>query len=157
MRAAPPLQVSLHRFGAWRWAVGAFGLLAMASLAAWSTASDPPPGALAFAAVALIAMAIVGSAATLLKVPARQLRWDGRSWRLGRAGAPADEASAGELRVVLDLGPWMLLAFAPAGRRRRRPIWLPVQRHGLETHWHALRCALSAPGAVSPADRPDPQ
>jgi hypothetical protein len=37
----------------------------------------------------------------------------------------------------------MLLNFTPDAAARTS--WLPVQRLGLETQWHALRCAVYSP------------
>ena len=54
---------------------------------------------------------------------------------------------------------------ARRGRAARATRWLPVQRRGLEAHWHALRCAVycarrprrTAPAPTQPADeRPTP-
>ena len=85
--------------------------------------------------IAVGALAVSACAVSLWHVPAQSLRWDGRAWQL--------DAAAGELSVAIDLGPWMLLRFKP--ERRARASWLPVQRAGLETQWHALRCAVYSP------------
>jgi hypothetical protein len=56
------------------------------------------------------------------------------------------EPVQGELRVLIDLGIWMLLRFVPAaGDHSARTAWLPVQRSGLQDAWHALRCAVYSP------------
>jgi hypothetical protein len=57
--------------------------------------------------------------------------------------------------VAVDLGAWMLLRFErDATPRLRRIVWLPLQRRGLETPWHALRCAVySARPVAGRADR----
>ena len=85
--------------------------------------------------IAVGALAVSACAVSLWHVPAQSLRWDGRAWQL--------DAAAGELSVAIDLGPWMLLCFMPEGRGRCS--WLPIQRRGLEAHWHALRCAVYSP------------
>ena len=80
-------------------------------------------------------------AVSLWRVPVQSLRWDGKVWHL--------DTAAGELKVAVDLGPWMLLLFTP--QAPGRASWLPVQRRGLEAQWHALRCAIYSPRA---ADQP---
>jgi hypothetical protein len=64
---------------------------------------------------------------------------------------------AGRLRVVLDLGPWLLLRFAadPATRSAAwlpsgSPIWIALQRQGLQAEWHAIRCTLYSPPSAGP-------
>jgi hypothetical protein len=79
---------------------------------------------------------------SLWRVSARSLRWDGQVWWL--------DAVPGGMKVVIDLGPWMLLSFTPAAPGRLMS-WLPVQRRGLEPQWHALRCAVYSP---RPLDQP---
>jgi hypothetical protein len=53
----------------------------------------------------------------------------------------------GNVAVVIDLGPWMLLRFTADAPPRT--TWLPVQRRGLEAQWHALRCAVYSPRPVA--------
>ena len=145
MRAAPPLLVLLQRFGVWRGAMGALGVLTVAALGAWWMAREPRVGLFGSVALALVAACALGAVASLARVAPSWLRWDGRCWRLGKIAAGlGGDGVVGELRVVLDLGPWMLLRFEPSGARRQA-IWLPVQRRGIETQWHALRCAVYAP------------
>ena len=48
----------------------------------------------------------------------------------------------GTLEVAMDLGGLLLLRLV--GQRRTR-VWLPVQRRGLESQWHGLRCAVYSP------------
>jgi hypothetical protein len=59
----------------------------------------------------------------------------------------------GELQVAIDLGAWMLLHFVPdVGHRACSVSWLPVQRRGLESQWHALRCAVYSPRPAAGVD-----
>jgi len=135
MRASPACQVSLRRFGVWRAAVLGLGLLGVASVTAWLASREEALSAQLASAIGLAALMMAALVASLLRTPAADLRWDGQVWQLG--------AMPGDLTVVLDLGPWMLLRFtagAPA-----RTTWLPVQRRGLEGQWHALRCAVYSP------------
>ena len=156
MRAAPAFQVSLRRFGVWRAAVALLGLLGVAAIAAWGLTREPPLGATASIVAALVAAAITGWAVWLARVPAVNLGWDGQRWQLVRADAVPDESAFGELRVVIDLGPWMLLRFElVAAGSRPRVTWLPVQRRGIEAQWHALRCTVHAPRPAPGADAAD--
>ena len=118
--------------------------LGLASVAGWTFTRDRPVDTLLIFAAALSALSIVVLGASLIhQASATHLRWDGLAWHLGPIG---DAATAGELQVVLDLGPWMLLRFgATLPDARARTLWLPVQRRGLEAEWHALRCAVYSP------------
>jgi hypothetical protein len=151
MRAAPPLLVLLQRFGVWRGAVGGLGALTLAAIGGWWIAHGQDVGLMGSMGLALVAVVTLAAVISLGRIGACWLRWDGRCWRLGRIDAgPGGDGRVGDVRVALDLGPWMLLRFEPA-EARRRPIWLPLQRHGLEVQWHALRCAVYAPRPL-PAD-----
>ncbi len=146
MRASPAFEVSLHRFGAWRAAVLLLAALGLAAIAAWLITRERPIGLAALITAAFAATMSAGWAISLWRVPAVGLRWDGQIWHLGAPASTPDGAAAGELRVVIDLGPWMLLCFRAAEPERRSPmVWLPVQRRGLEAQWHALRCAVYSP------------
>lgn len=97
-----------------------------------------------------------------LALKAFSLRWDTQQWHLGAASTLGQEPHAGRLMVALDLGAWMLLRLIPSAVSAssvRLPAggWLPVQKRGHETHWHALRCTvysarpvLAVPPAVLP-------
>ena len=152
MRAAPACQFSLQRFGVWRGAVLVLAALDVATVAAWLITREsalPWPATIA-AAVAALALAALG--ASLVRAPRVDLRWDGGVWHLGPASG---ETLAGALNVAIDLGPWMLLRFSPAPPHgQNRPVWLPVQRRGLEGQWHALRCAVYSPRPAPSADAP---
>ena len=137
MRASPAFQISIVRFGVWRAVVAMAVVLATSSLAAWWSAHDAPGGVLALAG--LVALAAIPGGAGLLRCPPVSLRWDTQRWHLGPASAPGEEPESGNLAIALDLGAWMLLKFESD---QRRVAWLPVQRHGLEAQWHALRCAV---------------
>ena len=151
MRAAPAFQVSLQRFGVWRAAVGTLAAVVAATLTAWLLTGEAPLGAAAgFGAAAALA-ALVALTASLLRLAPCDLRWDGDVWHLGRVGS---EPSPGALQVAVDLGHWMLLRFIPA--RPGRAVWLPVQRPGLESHWHALRCSVYAPRTAPREDTAEP-
>ena len=150
MRAAPACQFPLRRFGAWRIAVLALVALGIAAMTSWLILREPPltsPGSLLGA---LATLGLAALAAPLARAPDVDLRWDGRVWHLGPASG---EPVAGALSVAIDLGPWMLLRFRPAAPAAHPPrtTWLPTQRRGLESQWHALRCAVYSP-RPAPAD-----
>ena len=149
MRAAPAFQVSLRRFGVWRGAVLTLAALAMATMAAWLITQERPIEIVAWVATGLSIAAVAGLAARAVRVPPVDLGWDGRAWFVGPG---PDESSPGDLHVAIDLGRWMLLRFTPAAPTGARPIWLPVQRLGIESQWHALRCTVYSP---RPAPRDD--
>jgi hypothetical protein len=150
MRAAPACQVSLRRFGAWRAAVLGLAALGIASIAGWTFTRDRPLDTMLIVATVLSASTIAVLGASLIRrTRPTDLRWDGLAWHLVPVG---DAAMSGELRVAIDLGPWMLLRFTPAlPEAYPRTVWLPVQRRGLEADWHALRCAVYSP-LPAPAD-----
>ncbi len=139
MRAAPAFQVSLRRFGAWRSAVNLLAALALVAVLAWLWSQQRPIGVGAWALSAVCALAALLPVLQVAKHRPVDLRWDGQAWHLGAAtGDPV----AGVLCVMLDLGEWMLLRFKPISSSAS--TWLPVQRRGLESQWHALRCAVYA-------------
>ena len=152
MRAAPACQFSLQRFGVWRGVVLVLATLGIATMAAWLILRESPLTSPTAIAAALAAALLVALGASLAQAPAVDLRWDGRTWHLG---PPSAEPASGDLSVALDLGPWMLLRFSPAAPATRpRTTWLPVQRPGLESQWHALRCAVYSPRPAPPEDAP---
>lgn len=149
MRAAPPFQVTLHRFGVWRGAVMTLAGSGLATIAAWLALQQRPIGLATISAAILAALAIVALGRSLLRTPAAHLRWDGLGWHLGPSSG---EPVSGDLHAAIDLGPWMLLRFtAAAPAASRRAVWLPAQRRGLEAQWHALRCTVHSP-RPAPAD-----
>jgi hypothetical protein len=113
---------------------------------AWRLATACLPGlaaaaVLAWAVTPWLAPAGAGVAALVWRrgpPAAPALAWDGRAWRLD--GDPVEPPA-----IVLDLGGWMLLAFA--GRR-----WAPVSAATAGADWPALRAALYA--GAAPADAP---
>jgi len=154
MRASPAFQVRIVRYGVWRAAVAPLIVLAFAAQAAWLATRFEDVSLATFAVLAAVDLGLLGAAAGTLRLPAVDLRWDTQHWSLARVSS-FDEPAPGNLAIALDLGAWMLLRFDrhPSAARGRRTTWLPVQRRGLEPHWHALRCAVycarPAPGTDS--------
>ena len=156
MRAAPALRLRLESFGVWHAALLGLALLDLLCLVAWAMLRPASLPAWAWGAV-LAGAALGALAAGALRRRAVDLDWDGQAWSLGEPGAAAVARIRGERGVRLDLGRWMLLRFAPAGRGPASVAWLPVQRRGLERQWHALRCAVFSPRDVPPRQgAPDP-
>ena len=153
MRASPAFQVVLDRFGVWRAAVLTSAVTGGVVMLAW-LASSPPSVSVAnrgLAAVAALVLLIAGARAA--RVAPVSLRWDGQLWHLGPPESAGHEPASGALQVALDFGPWMLLRFEPAESTwRTRSSWLPAQRRGLESRWHALRCAVYSPRPQPGAD-----
>ena len=146
MRTSPTVQVSLRRFAAWRVAVALLTGLGLAAQVAWALTHEiaTRPAMLAAGVGVCVALLLVG--ASLARVEAMSLRWDGLAWHAGAAGSAEADGVEGHVAVVLDLGAWMLLRFTPAAPKSRRGVtWLPAQRRGLEAQWHALRCAVHSP------------
>jgi hypothetical protein len=154
MRASPPFQVSVTRFGTWRAGVVALTLAAGVALGAWMASRDDL-GHLFWAwGVAAAALVLLASAIRLARTAPVTLRWDSHERHLGPPGPAGESESAGHLAVAIDLGAWLLLRFrhaTPAGRHCRF-VWLPVQRRGLEAQWHGLRCAVYCSRPVSGND-----
>ena len=144
MHGSPPCAITVARFGAWRAAVAALALAALASLGAWVLASPLGEGDWVRAGVALASIATLALAASLWRQPVVDLRWDGLAWAVAvPAGAPQ---VAGRLEIAIDLGSFLLLRFTPAGRFGPAAVrWIPVGRSGLEPQWHAFRCAVHSP------------
>lgn len=150
MRAAPALQLTLHRFGLWRGFVAVLAAAAASSFAAWLA---PRAGVAAWTAVAAVvsALAAAGASWRLSYRTARRLRWDGARWHVGDAHQQADALVAGDLRATVDLDVFLLLRFVPD---RGAPQWLPAQRRGHERDWHAFRCAVYSPRPAAPESAP---
>jgi hypothetical protein len=143
MRASPVCQVTLDRFGWWRAGVGLLALLALLAIAAWSFGGREGLPALISASVLVVTLVIAASAALLMRCPALSLRWDTQCWHVGPPSSLGEEPWTGQIVVAVDFGGWMLLRFRrESGAVGDRATWIPVQRAGLGTAWHAFRCAV---------------
>jgi hypothetical protein len=143
MRESVFFELRLRRFGVWQVAVWLVAGAAIASAAAWAVAmfdSQPESGrALVMAVAAGLSLATIGLAFSLARVEVGLLTCSDGVWTF----APdAGARCSGTLEVAMDLGAFLLLRLV---ERRRTIAWLPVQRRGVETQWHALRCAVYSP------------
>ena len=153
MRAAPAVQVLLTHFGAWRVAVLALMLGAGLAVFAWLAGPEHPVGFRAGLAMVGVAGLLLWIGLPLTKVCPTELCWDGQCWSVRNPRSGSHEAVPGEISVAIDLGAWMMLRFRPLNSSRWvGTTWLPVQRRGIEPHWHALRCALYSPRIPAAAD-----
>ena len=148
-RSAPPVHVLVDRFTVWTAAWIVLWVLAAFCLVAWAA------GWAQSATIALAGpfhwLALIFSGFVLLaglwcsRFSALSLRWDGEQWWLGTPGEVGVEPWPVHPFVKLDLGTFMLLQLEPRAGVSGNSIryrWLPIQRRGLATQWHGLRCAL---------------
>ena len=153
MRESVFSELRLRRFGVWQAAVWLGAGAAIAAVAAWAVAmfdSQPESGrALVMAVVAGLSLATIGLAFSLARVEVGLLTCRDGVWTF----VPDTGARrSGTLEVAMDLGAFLLLRLV---ERRRTIAWLPVQRRGVETQWHAPRCAVYSPPPLA-AGAPTP-
>jgi len=165
MRASAHFQATLRRFSLWRGVVALLLAACAACLLAFASAvGDSAPWPIRMASWLVAATSVLGGL-SLLRCPPRSLRWDSQAWHLGPEAAIGEEPWHGRIDVCLDLGGFMLLRFVnDVTDDGPRTAWLPVQRLGLESRWHAFRCAVysSRPthgpdGRTTPAPSPQSQ
>jgi len=142
MHSAPPVRITLAHDPAWSAFVIVVAGAAAANLAVWATLHAQAPRVLA-SVLALCAAVMAGC--FVWRVLRRSLSapgvlvWDGAAWSWVR-DEPLPPAT-GEVRVMVDLGAWMLLRFRP-GTAGSAPIWLPVSRRRAGAFWPQWRAAL---------------
>ena len=134
MRSAPATQVVLGADRGWRIAVALYCASAAAALVAWLFLLCGGTAGQAALAAPLAALLAAAFSPVYLPVPTGTLAWDGTEWHW--------QGCNGELDVVMDLGPWMLLRFAAADRGRMRAAHLPVSQASARAGWHGLRTAV---------------
>ncbi len=149
MRERQSVVVELLRFGVWRAAMLVVGAMAVASMATWgglalaNPTSDSTRIAAFAAALAFASMLLVAS---LIQVQPGTLACVEDAWTFTFDHDGASRTETGELAVAIDLGSFLLLTLTrTTGPKRLAHRWLPVQRRGLESDWHALRCAVYSP------------
>lgn len=142
MHAAPPVRMSLVPDRAWEavWIVGAS--VAGANVAAWAAVHGGAPAQTA-AMAALLVAAVVGMLVWGRHRRHRQagiLNWDGATWQWSSG---ATEAREGQVRVMVDLGAWLLLRFVAVAPPH--PVaWLTLARGNAGVQWPAWRAAVYA-------------
>jgi hypothetical protein len=139
MRAAPPVSVRCSGGAAWRsLQTGLYALAATASglwVLQWT--QQPP----AWAALLAIGVAAV---AWRRAAPAQvDLVWDGQRWTA--------DGQPGQLDVMLDAGPALLLRLRPELGARR---WIAVTASEAGDAWHGLRVAAYQRTPMPPPDTP---
>ena len=146
MRASPPIEVALTRFGLWRAGVLLVAFGTFVAIGAWLTLREDELGSAVSVIAVVVTLAVLAGALLAARVAPARLQWNGSGWQLAHSGTGAATLVDGDVTVAIDLGFWMLLRFVATPRGRwRRVVWLPVQRLGLEAQWHALRCAVCSP------------
>jgi hypothetical protein len=146
MRLAPPVAVDCDGGGAWRWIQALLSAFASAHLAAWGAARAEWP--LEWQ-VAVAGLAAIAAGALVLRALPRapvRLAWDGESWTLGA------HDNRGEIEVMIDLGPWLLLRFRSEVAVAASPRWLSVGGEPARGQFHALRTAVYC-APFQPTDR----
>jgi hypothetical protein len=174
MRAPPPVEYPSALSRTWRCllslAVGASIASLVAGALPWvaSCWGGPQPGAVMGALAdpvgqAILALALGSFACAVVwfcwksgAASERTLRWDGQDWVLSHAaGGHADQR--GDVALMLDLGPWMLVRFAPCAAGNPglgKRSWLALTLAGDVARWAALRGALWSWRGDAGAGRP---
>jgi len=156
MHAAPPVRMSLAPDPAWRYFVTACAGAAAANLSAWIAAQAQWRGPETMAVALMAAVLACALAARALRrdgTGVGMLAWDGATWMW----APGhSQPAAGELRVMIDLGAWMLLRLVPTASAQRAS-WLTASRRQAAALWPLWRAAIFSrrPGS-EPATAADP-
>ena len=130
MRAAPPVSLSCCGGLPWRLLRTLLPALAAAAAAASLLGHAEMPGPAWLAVFVLVA----GVAWRASRPQAVALQWDGQTWRL--------DGTAGQIEVMIDPGPALLLRFKPLQRGPLR--WLAVTAAEAGPAWHGLRTAVYA-------------
>jgi hypothetical protein len=151
MHAAPPVRIRVVPDLSSRGFVAFSACFAAANLTAWA-ASWMQSSTVTFALAMLLAAGCSGWLLAFVmrrSTTAGDLVWDGACWQwLPDAADPR----SGELVVMIDLGPWVLVRFTPI-----EPVaasaWLATSRHDAAAHWAEWRTALYSPrpGSAPPA------
>ena len=156
MHAAPPVRMVVEAEPRWHAFVAMCAAAAAANASVWlASAGEVSPVALV--AIALVSAAMAAALGWHLlrrRASCGLMAWDGALWLwTPRLPATVDAPPApGELRVMLDLGTWILLSFAVTASKRR--IWLPVSRQQAGASWPRWRAAMFARRPPAAVDSP---
>lgn len=151
MQAPPAFQITVSRFGVWKFLLLSLAVSVGAALVAWWWTTPVAPRWLITTGCASMAAVSFFGLASLYRIRPFSLRWDTQQWALDAASLRGHERHFGHVVVAVDFGHWMLLRFlcsaepsSPSPSARFSSRWLPLQRAGHETAWHALRCVVYA-------------
>ena len=143
MRAAPAVSVRCSLGGAWRSVVALLPALATAALLAWGAGHLQWASGPAWLVVVLATCLVALVAWRRARPQPLLLAWDGQRWTA--------DGHAGDLDLMMDLGPWMLLRLRP-DETARRAFWIPVSAADTGAAGHALRAALYSRAAKRASD-----
>jgi hypothetical protein len=151
MRAPPPVEYKSALGRAWRAALSLLAGACAAVPVAWAlpygaaflgAPAAPAAQAGLAASIGLVVAAAAWLSSRRLAGAGRRLRWDGQDWTLADA-RPGRPDQRGDAALMLDLGPWALVRFEPAGRAGPgAATWLPLALADDPAAWAALRGAL---------------
>lgn len=143
MHASPSFQMTVRCFGVWRAVSLLLVTVAVLVVVTWAPRALEPRAVWVWASIAVLVLASAGVLVQAWRLQPTSLRWDTQCWHLGIPGHAGHEPRSGRLEASMDLGMLMLLRFRPHDASvLHRGTWLPVQRFGHETAWHALRCTV---------------
>jgi hypothetical protein len=141
MRLSAPLRVRGEGGAVWRVVSVGLPALAVASLGLWGSLHLGLADLWAWVLASKLA-ALTGAALALRRPGMHGLAWDGQQWLV--------DGQRSQLRVMLDLGPWMLLQARPDSGSvlpyTTMPVgtctWLPLAASEAGPAWGALRAAV---------------
>jgi hypothetical protein len=142
MRESVFFELRLRRSGAWQAAVWLVAGAAIATVLAWALTmfdSEQSGRALILSVAAALSLTTIALGRSLVRFEGGLLRCNDGVWTFV---SDTGSQGTGTLEVTMDLGAFLLLRLVD---RQRTIVWLPVQRRGVETQWHALRCAAYSP------------
>lgn len=141
MRQSPAVRVQGQGGPVWRAVVLVLPALAAGSCVAWVGLSLGLSGFWAWVLASKLA-ALTAAGLAWRPQPCHELAWDGAQWQVD--GRPA------QVRLMLDLGPWVLAQARPV--QARGCVWLPLSAREAGPAWGGLRAALYA--RPTPAPQP---
>ncbi len=143
MGELPTVRVTIRSFTVWRGGVLSLAVSAIAVLCAWAVQSHGAEHQATMWLALSLPAGVVGLGVSLWRVVPVTLAFDGSGWWVGSADRAGEAPTAGEVRLCIDLGAWMLLRFIPSSREAGvRSRWVPVQFSPPGAEWHAFRCAI---------------
>ena len=133
MRTAPAVCVRCTGGPLWRVWCALLPVLTMAMVATWVVGHAGAVGFEVWSGVG-VAGSLLAGLRLRRQPPAVVLAWDGRRWTV--------DGRAGQLAVMIDTGPWMLLRLRVGGQASGH--WVAVGARETGAAWHLLRTAVFA-------------